>query len=234
MRRIKLRLPDAEALEKEEREQDHFAKGLNFYKLFCIFFIGCIVGVVVEVLWCLATRHYYESRVGLIYGPFNLVYGFGALAMAVGLYWMRHKRDFTIFWGGVVIGSVIEYICSWVQEIMFGSISWNYTSFPFNLDGRINLLYSFFWGILAIIWIKFIYPLMMKGILRIPNRVGKVLTWVLLVFMVFNTVMSALAVERWAMRREGKATDKPIWEYFDKHFPDEKMQDTFPNMIFVE
>lgn len=52
-----------------------FAHGLNFYKLFWIFFVGCFLGVVIETLYCLVTRHRFESRQGLIYGPFNLVYG---------------------------------------------------------------------------------------------------------------------------------------------------------------
>ena len=54
-----------------------FATGIGFYKLFWVFFIGCFVGVVIEVLFCIfVTEHRYESRQGLIYGPFNPVYGF--------------------------------------------------------------------------------------------------------------------------------------------------------------
>lgn len=55
------------------------------YELFWIFFIGCFLGVVIESIWCLVTRGYYESRSGLIYGPFNLVYGFGVLLMTIGI-----------------------------------------------------------------------------------------------------------------------------------------------------
>jgi|GEM_PF-4663813 len=70
------------------RTEKSFASGLNFYKLFWIFFVGCFLGVVIETLYCLVTRHHFESRQGLIYGPFNLVYGLGALAMTLGLYWL--------------------------------------------------------------------------------------------------------------------------------------------------
>lgn len=234
MEHKKIQFPNTAYLEKQEQLIGHFAKGLNFYKLFWIFFIGSILGVVIEVVWCIGTRGVYESRVGLIYGPFNLVYGFGALAMGIGLYWMRGKRDLSIFCGGIIIGSIIEYVCSFVQEYMFGSISWDYANFPFNLNGRINLLYSFFWGLLAIVWIKGGYPLLMSWIIRIPNKIGKVLTWLLLLFMIFNTVMSTLAVERWTMRREGIEGNGKLWNYFDTYYPNEKMEDIFPNMVFLE
>lgn len=224
--------PDIRAIEKEERESRHFARGLNFYKLFWIFFIGCFLGVVVETLWCLLTRGHYESRVGLIYGPFNLVYGFGALAMALGLYKVRGKRDSVVMVVGAAIGSVVEYICSWVQELLFGSVSWDYSAMPFNLQGRINLLYSFFWGILAIVWVKSVYPWLAKWILRIPNRVGKPLTWFLLAFMIINTVMSGCAVGRWMNRRQDLPPANHLEAYLDLHYPDERMEKIYPNMMF--
>ena len=90
----------------------------------------------------------------------------------------------------MIVGSVVEYICSWGQELVFGSRSWDYSQMPFNLNGRICLMYSILWGVLGILWIKNIYPRMAKWILKIPNRAGKIITWVLVIFMVFNSVMT--------------------------------------------
>lgn len=225
---------DIEKIEQEETQRKKFARGMNFYKLFWIFFIGCFLGVVIETVWCLVKRGHYESRVGLIYGPFNLVYGFGALAMAVGLHWLRKKRKLYIFLGGFVTGSVVEYVCSFVQEKMFGSVSWDYSALPFNLSGRINLLYSVFWGLLAILWIKILYPLLSLLIMKIPDRVGKILTYALLVFLIFDTLMSALAVIRWQARISGRAggATSVIWKFFDEHYPNKKMKRIYPNMKF--
>ena len=211
-----------------------FAKGLNFYKLFWIFFIGCFLGVVIEILWCLLTRHHYESRQGLIYGPFNLVYGFGALAMTLSLYWLRRQRDSWIFLGGIVIGSAFEYLCSWIQEFLFGTVSWDYREMPFNLNGRINLLYSIFWGILALVWLKFLFPLMERWIERIPNRIGKTLTWILFAFMLANTVVSACAVARMSQRHQSIPASNTIDLFLDKHYDDERLNKINPNMVFVQ
>ena len=124
--------------------------------------------------------------------------------MTLGLNWLRKKRDAWIFLGGFVIGSVFEYICSWVQEFLFGTVSWQYDEMPFNLNGRINLLYSIFWGVLALLWVKGIYPWMCRLVNRIPNKIGKPLTWVLLVFMILNSAISGLAVARMSARYAGE------------------------------
>lgn len=209
-----------------------FAEGLNFYKLFWVFFIGCFLGVVLETLWCVVTRGHYESRTGLIYGPFNLVYGFGAFLMTVVLIRLSGQRDLWIFLSGALIGGIYEYLCSVVQEKMFGTVSWDYSAFPLNLNGRVNLLYCFFWGFLALLWVKDAYPKMSALIEKIPNSIGVSLTWCCLVFMVFNVIMSCCVVGRMAARHIDVAPSNAFWRYIDKHYPDERVKKVYPNMKF--
>lgn len=204
------------------------------YELFWIFFIACFLGVVIESIWCVLTRGYYESRSGLIYGPFNLVYGFGALLMTIGLAPMQHKPDKCIFFWGLMIGTVFEYICSYLQEQWFGTISWDYSHFFLNLNGRVNLLYAFFWGLLAIAWIKCIYPNILHWIHQITKKVGVPLAWILLIFMIFNTTISALALQRQAERREQIPATTEMDQILDHYYPDEKLMKIFPNMIVSE
>ena len=226
--------PTNAQIDYREKQEAHFAQGMTFYKLFWVFFIGCFAGVVLETIYCLIQRGHYESRVGLIYGPFNLVYGVGALCLSGALYRFRNRGRVFSFVGGFIVGSVVEYACSWFQEVCFGSTSWDYSNMPYNLNGRICLLYSVFWGILGIFWIKDIYPRMAKWILKIPNKVGKPLTWALLVFMVFNSVMTLFTSLRWTARREGIAPKNAFEAYLDEHYPDERMQKIFANAEFTE
>ena len=226
--------PTNAQIDYREKQEAHFAQGMTFYKLFWVFFIGCFAGVVLETIYCLIQRGHYESRVGLIYGPFNLVYGIGALCLSGALYQFRNRGRVFSFVGGFVVGSVVEYACSWFQEVCFGSTSWDYSNMPYNLNGRICLLYSIFWGILGIFWIKDIYPRMAKWILKIPNKVGKPLTWVLLVFMVFNSVMTLFTSLRWTARREGIEPRNAFEAYLDEHYPDERMQKIFAHAEFTE
>lgn len=226
--------PTNAMIDYAENKSNHFAKGNTFYKLFWVFFIGCFAGVVIETLWCIVTRGHYESRVGLIYGPFNLVYGFGALLLTYFLYPYRNRSPWLSFVGGFLVGSVTEYACSLFQEFCFGSTSWDYSNIPFNLNGRICLLYSIFWGILGIIWIKVIYPKMAEWILKIPNHFGKILTFVLCAFMIFNSAMSAFVVYRWTERLDEKAPSNVMESWADRVYPDERLEKIYANLEFVE
>lgn len=226
-------LPSAPAntvIDLHEQKAEHFASGVNLYKLLLVCFIGSFAGVVVELLWCLLRHGYLESRSGLVYGPFNLLYGAGAVALTGCLYKFRNNGAWISFLGGMVVGSVVEYLCSWGQEVLFGSRSWDYSSVPFNINGRICLLYSFFWGFLGVWWIKDVYPRMAKWILKIPNKCGKILTWCFTAFFIVNALVSLAAVGRWSERVQGMAPSNALEELLDERFPDERMERIYANM----
>lgn len=233
-RRIVAPAPTNAQIDAAEKRLRHFAQGRSMYKLFWVFFIGCFAGVIVERIWALIRYGVLEPRVGLVYGPFNLVYGIGAWALTASLYPLRNRSRMFSFLGGMLIGSAVEYGCSLFQEMVFGSVSWDYSNRPFNLNGRICLLYSVYWGILGVVWIKELYPRMARMIMKIPNRVGKPLTLALCAFMVFNTLMTGLTVLRWAQRRDGQIASNRIESYLDEHYPDARMESIFSNLVFTE
>lgn len=211
-----------------------FAEGLNFYKLFWLFFIGAFLGVVMEMLWCFIRTGTIESRAGLVFGPFNLVYGFGTVAITLCLYWMRDLPLPLIYGAGMLTGASFEYICSYVQEKLFGTVSWDYSQRPFNIQGRTCLLYACYWGILSVVWIKACYPFLSNLIEQIPNELGIRLTWVLMIFMLDNTIVSACAVDRMAERYNGMPAQTPIGEVMDERFPDERMEKIYTNMEYTD
>lgn len=229
-RRLVPNAPANTTIDLRERESRHFAKGISIYKLLLVCFIGSFAGVVIELLWCLLRNGYLESRSGLVYGPFNLLYGAGAVALTGCLYKFRNKGAWISFLGGMLVGSVVEYACSFGQELLFGSRSWDYSNVPFNVNGRICLLYSIFWGFLGVWWIKDMYPRMAKWILKIPNNWGKGLTWCFTIFFIFNSIVSLVAVGRWSERVEGLAPSNAVEEFLDERFHDERMERIYANM----
>ena len=219
---------------QRRNHQKTFANGLNFYKLFWIFFIGCFLGVVIEVLFGLITTHKLESRAGLVYGPFNPVYGFGAVLMTVCLYKLREKRDLWILLSCMVIGAAFEYLCSYLQELVLGTVSWQYSDQMFSIQGRTSLLYAFFWGILGVFWIKVLFPFLSRLIEKIPAKVGIPVTWILVAFMVFNMAVSLMALERQAQRREQIPADNAVARLLDERFPDSRLDRIYCHMYVVD
>lgn len=212
-----------------------FAAGCSFYKLACLFFIGAFLGDIIETIFCRLTAGVWMSRSSVVYGPFSIVWGFGAVLLTAILYRYRDRSDSFVFLFGTVLGGAYEYICSVLSELVFGTVFWDYSHLPFNLGGRINLLYCFFWGIAAVVWLKLCYPRLSKLIEKLPMRVGKILTWVLIVFMAINMLISALALGRYTQRNTTPDPEPTaLGQLLDQHFPDERMERIYPNAIIVK
>ena len=114
-------------------------------------------------------------------------------------------------------------------ELVFGKVFWDYSKIPFNLGGRINLLYCFFWGIAAVVWFKILFPPVEKWIEKIPAVAGKILTWILLGFMVCNILVSCVALVRYDERGNGVQATNVVQKWVDAHYDDAKMKKIYPN-----
>ena len=235
-RRVFRAYPTLEGRPRPRRERATvFAQGCGFYKLVWLFFLAALIGDLVETLFCRATAGVWMSRSSLVWGPFSIVWGFGAVLLTVLLYRYRDRRDGYLFLMGTLAGGAYEYMCSVASEIAFGSVFWDYSHLPFNLGGRINLLYCFFWGIATVVWIKYCYPLLSRWIERLPLRLGRVLTWLIVLFMVVNMALSALALGRFAQRQSDPApAQDALGQFLDERFPDGRMERIYPNIQFVD
>lgn len=218
----------------KEKGTGVFAEGCCFYKLVWLFLLGALLGDLIEMVFCRFTMGWWMSRSSVIYGPFSIVWGLGCVMLTAFLYKYKDSRDRHIFIAGTVLGGAYEYICSVFTELVFGTIFWDYSKIPFNLGGRINLLYCFFWGIVAIIWLKGIYPLLSAWIEKIPKKAGGILTWVLIVLMTANMAVSAMALYRYSSRQLGEpaATELGVW--LDTQYPDERMDRIYPKAKVVK
>ena len=59
--------------------------------------------------------------------------------------------------------------------------------------------------------------------------------FLLIVFMIFNIIMSGLALSRYSVRKtEGTEASTEIEYFLDEHFTDERMERIYPNAIIVE
>ena len=131
-----------------------FAQGCGFYKVFLLFFIGSLLGDIIETIFCRLKMGVWMSRSSLVWGPFSIVWGFAFAGVTLLLYRYKDRSDSFLFLMGTFLGGAYEYLCSVLSEIVFGKVFWDYSKMPFNLNGRINLLYCFFWGIATVACLK--------------------------------------------------------------------------------
>lgn len=249
--RVQRRLERAEAAKLAEQAAEAaqearalgapvFAAGCCFYKLVWLFFIGAFLGDLTETVFCRVTAGVWMSRSSVVYGPFSIVWGMGVVLLTATLYRFYDREDRYIFLAGTFLGGAYEYLCSVFTERVFGTVFWDYSEIPFNLGGRINLLYCFFWGIAALVWLKVFYPRFSAWIEKIPMKTGKILSWIFILFMAYNMVISSLAMVRYVERNTPadaaavEADDQHVgWlaDFLDEHFNDQRMERIYPNAI---
>lgn len=165
----------------------------------------------------------------LVLGPFNVAYGFGACLLSVLLVKYKDDNYFKIFWIGFLGGTVLEYIMSWGMELVLGFTAWDYSSKFLNINGRVCLTYSVFWGILAIFWIKLIYPYLMKFIEKLVYSLGKKIMVGLLVFLAFNILLTFSAVLRARECERGIAPRNGYERFLDKTFNQKYLKNMYNN-----
>lgn len=237
-RELQRKLRDMEVREDAEDGtlgRDETGKGyiaLNFFNIFWIFVVCCVLGLVIESVYhvLVVDPGHYEDRAGMLYGPFSPIYGFGAVLLTMALNRFHDKNVIVIFLVSAVIGGAFEYAVSWFMQYAFGIVAWDYTGTFLSIDGRTNGMFMAMWGILGVVWIKLCLPWMLKLVNLIPWNWRYALTTVAAVLMIADGVMTLVALDCWYGREAGKAPDSAIAEFCNEHYDNDFMKERFQSM----
>lgn len=206
----------------------------EIFKVFIIFMIGCILGYVVEMIVALVQNGYFVSRQGLLYGPFTPVYGIGILVYYIFFRIVKNRDKKIVFISSMILGGITEYLCSYIQEKAFGTVSWDYSNWLFNIDGRTTLIHCTYWGFAGLLYVSYIEPLIPKIEEVVRNHKVKIMATSVAIFMVFNVAISSMAAIRQKERQENIAANSKIDVFLDNTYPDEYMDEVFENQKRVE
>ena len=216
---------------RERTTVSPFARGASFYSILLLFFIGGVAGDLAETIFCRLKMGWWMSRSSVVWGPFSIVWGLALAAATLFLYKYRDRSASFFFVAGTLLGGLYEYLCSVFTELVFGTVFWDYSAIPFNLGGRINLLYCFFWGFAAIAWFKVLFPPISACIEKLPPRGGRVLTWALCIFMAADIAVSSAALVRYNDRLNGVPASNSVEVYLDGHYGNDRMHRVYPKAV---
>ena len=236
---------------KEKTNKKFTILGMSIWRVLAYFIIYSILGYIIETLFGLVTKGVIESRQSFLYEPFCAIYGLGAVIM-IGLLQYFKKNNFTLFFGGFLIGSVVEYLVSLFGEMMLHVKWWDYSNMPLNINGRICVYFSIFWGILAIFLMTYINKKVDKVLISLKEKINikvlKTVTILTIIFMAVDCIYTGVALRMFYARIEHSGLIKMqngeqylldyeeiqnrpgVKEFMEKYLSDEKMLKTFPNL----
>lgn len=225
--------------------------GITIYRILAYFAIYSVLGYILETLFALIMYGKLESRQGFLYGPVCPIYGVGAVVMIVALQRFK-KNGYTLFAGGIIVGSIVEYFISWFGEVFLNVRWWDYSGKFLNINGRICLLYSIYWGIIAIYLMKSLNPNIDRMIdffrQKINIKLSRILTISVTVLLFIDCLVSAFAIElflsktvvennllargreKYVLIYEEYFEDEQNKELIEKIWSDRKMIRTYPNL----
>ena len=235
-RELRRKLRDMETRERAEEGtlgRDETGKGyieLDFFNLFWIFVVCCVLGLLIETVYHAIVFGGYQDRAGVLYGPFSPIYGFGAVLMTVALNRFHNKPIAIIFLVSAIIGGAFEYLTSWFMQFAFGIVAWDYTGTFLSIDGRTNFVFMCMWGVLGCLWVKLLLPRMLKLVNMIPWNWRYSVTTVCAALMIANGAMTLFALDSWYQREAGHEPTNAIERFCAERYDNDFMEHRFQSM----
>ena len=188
----------------------------DFYHILWFFIIYCVCGWIWESSFCSIKAKKWINR-GFLMGPYIPIYGCGALVVYLTLYPLKEDL-WLVYMGGVVFPTILEFLTSWIMEKLFAATWWDYSNEKFNIQGRICLKVSLFWGFFSVIMVEILHPIVLALIDKLPRTAGQVLGGLFIVVFsadFVNTVVATLDVKKTLEKMENIRED--IFQFLDVH-----------------
>lgn len=164
------------------------------YLYFIYFILFAFIGWLLETCFSFYALGHFTKR-GFLYGPLCPIYGWGALILIM-FFGRYRKNNLKLFIYAAIVFTAFEYLVSYGMEALFSLKWWDYTEEFMNLNGRISIFYTFAWGIIAILFINFIYPFFKKKLnillSKIPYKVQVTIVYILFTVFITDTVLSCI------------------------------------------
>lgn len=203
---------------------------MTFPKAVFIYLLAGLVGTVWETFWHFVNGRGFVYSNGSIFTPFNLVYGIGGLVIILAL--RNRTKVWQVYLIGSIGGGVVEYVLSFLEELVLGTRSWDYSGKFLNINGRTTVIYMAFWGLLCVTVIFLVYRPLDKLLDSIPPKVMMTIAIIMTVIVALDLMVTVGALIRYAARNVGSQPLTYIGTLIDRIFNDDFMARHFPNMQF--
>lgn len=168
--------------------------------LFWYFVLYSFFGFLLEVAFAWAIQNPKRDRKCFYFLPLCPVYGLGALLILAPAPLLRGHPVLLALWSALA-ATAAEYVMSLIYEKLLRVSFWDYSHLPWNVKGRVCLLFSLFWCGLGLLLVYGVHPLAATLVAAIPP-------WFALPSALFLALDTVFTIH--VLRREG-STDALLW-----------------------
>ena len=217
--------------EMKTRDEYLQTASLGIFHYIIIFIAFSVIGLVAEEIWMWVSLGSTESRVGVVWGPFSPLYGFGALMFTIVLWNFRTCRWYEVLPVSMGLGAALEQTTGMAMEYFWHAQSWTYIGLPDAITQWVSWTTVCLWGVIGLVYSKLVMPELVWRIGEPSSRMQTVLVGVLVAFMTLDLLMTAYSFYRLEQRSLGIPAQNPIDAYVDYHFNDQFIEDRFQNLV---
>ena len=105
------------------------------------------------------------------------------------------KSPVMIFIVAATVCSIFEYLTSFFLEKCFNKRWWDYSNYPFNINGRISLPSSLFFGMAGLLLVKMVHPFTVDKILKLAPNVRYGIALCIAIMLFVDIVISTLSMK---------------------------------------
>ena len=165
----------------------------QIFELLTYFVVYSFAGWVMESIF----RSISEKKLintGFLKGPFCPIYGIGAIIIYTFLGGFK-ENILLLFLAGFVVLSVWEYIVGVMLEKIFNTKYWDYSAHKFNIQGRVCLTNSIYWGILGVVFIHYIHPFVISKLQLIDSIYIEVVIYCSLILITTDAIITIVKMK---------------------------------------
>ena len=173
--------------------------------LFILFMFYSLIGWIIEVFDQLYRQKKFINR-GFLIGPYCPVHGVGALLMLLLL--KRFSNNILLlFMISILICTILEYLTSFLLEKFFKARWWDYSDYKFNLNGRVCLQNSLFFGLAGVTIVKFANPMLMNLLISIEPNIINIIFFSLFIIFAIDLLVSFKVIFNFKMATDNLTKD---------------------------
>ena len=206
---------------------------ITYTKLFWIYILASVFGVLSEAVYCLVQHGYWEIHVVSMIGPFCILYGIGAVVFYVCYAFTCNKHLVIQYFTYAFAGTIVELLAGLLLEFWLHMKAWDYSEQFLNIRGHVSFPMFLAWGIMGMAF-SIILPYADKALGKLQGKFWKIATIIFSIIMALDLLLTAVSISRWSERHFKVPANNSFEEYLDEKYDNKFMKDRFCEWWFID